>query len=244
MKQASENLLRLSLELGGHAPLIVFDDADVPAAVRAAVACKFRNAGQTCVCANRFYVQEGVYKRFVGEFKDAIAALKVGVGTADGVHIGPLINDDAMEKVERHVADARAKGGKVLVGGERVRLPGLADRFFAPTLIDGMTNDMLLHTEETFGPVAPIRMFQTEDEVVQWANDSDYGLAAYFFTRDASRLMRVAERLEYGIVGANDGAPSTAQAPFGGIKQSGFGREGGRYAMQEYLQVKYISWGL
>jgi succinate-semialdehyde dehydrogenase/glutarate-semialdehyde dehydrogenase len=244
MKQASDNLLRLSLELGGHAPLIVFDDADVAAAVRAAVACKFRNAGQTCVCANRFYVQEGVHELFMNGFKDAIAALRVGVGTTEGVHIGPLINDDAMEKVERHVADARAKGGRVLIGGERVRLSGLADRFFAPTLIDGMTSEMLLHGEETFGPVAPVRLFQTEDEVVEWANDSDYGLAAYFFTRDASRLMRMAERLEYGIVGANDGAPSTAQAPFGGIKQSGFGREGGRYAMHEYLQVKYVSWGV
>lgn len=244
MKQASDNLLRLSLELGGHAPLIVFDDADIEKAVQASVACKFRNAGQTCVCANRFYVQAGVYDEFMAGFKDAIAALKVGNGTDDGVQIGPLINDDAMEKVERHVEDARAKGGKVLVGGKRVKINGMTDRFFAPTLIDAMSSDMLLHTEETFGPIAPVRKFKTEDEVVEWANDSEFGLAAYFFTRDASRLMRVAERLEYGIIGANDGGPSTAQAPFGGIKQSGFGREGGKYAMHEYLEIKYVSWGL
>ncbi len=244
MRQASSNLLRLSLELGGHAPFIVFDDADVDAAIRAAVACKFRNAGQTCICANRFYVQSGVYDAFVRGFGAAVSALRVGLGTDEGVHVGPLINDEAVEKVERHVADACAKGGRVLVGGARVRLKGMADRFYAPTLIEGMTDRMLLHSEETFGPVAPVRRFESEDEVVGWANDSEYGLAAYFFTSDASRLMRVAERLEYGIVGANDGGPSTAQAPFGGVKQSGFGREGGRYAMDEYSQVKYVSWGV
>ena len=244
MKQASDNLLRLSLELGGHAPFIVFDDADVEKAVQAAVACKFRNAGQTCICANRFYVQAAMHERFVQEFAKATAALKVGRGTDDGVHVGPLINDDAVEKVERHVADARAKGGKLLVGGERVRIPGLTNRFFAPTLIDNMREDMLLHSEETFGPVAPVRRFEREDEVVDLANSSDFGLAAYFFTRDASRLIRVAERLEYGIIGANDGGPSTAQAPFGGVKQSGFGREGGKYAMDEYLEIKYVSWGV
>lgn len=244
MKQSSDNLLRLSMELGGHAPLIVFDDADVDAAVQASVACKFRNGGQTCVCANRFYVQAGVYDEFMAKFKTAISKLKVGRGTDEGVNIGPLINDAAIEKVERHVADARAKGGKVLLGGERVKIAGLADCFYAPTLIEGMTPEMLLHNEETFGPVAPVRKFTSEDEAVGWANDSDYGLAAYFFTRDASRLMRVAERLEYGIVGANDGVPSTAQAPFGGVKQSGFGREGGKYVMDEYTEIKYISWGL
>lgn len=244
MKQASDNLLRLSMELGGHAPLIVFDDADIKKAVAAAVACKFRNAGQTCICANRFYVQAGVYDEFMRGFKDAVASLKVGSGMDSGVQVGPLINDDAVAKVERHVEDARAKGAKILIGGQRVRVPGLADRFFAPTLIDGMTSSMLIHSEETFGPVAPVRRFETEDQVVGWANDSDFGLAAYFFTRDASRLMRVAERLEYGIIGANDAAPSTAQAPFGGVKQSGFGREGGKYVMDEYTQVKYISWGI
>lgn len=244
MKQASDNLLRLSLELGGHAPFIVFDDADVPRAVQAAVACKFRNAGQTCICANRFYVHAAVHDEFMGGFARAIAALRVGRGADEGVQIGPLINDAAIEKVERHVADARAKGGKVLIGGERVRPRGLADRFYAPTLIDGMTSEMLLHSEETFGPVAAVQSFTHEDEAVARANDSDFGLAAYFFTRDASRLVRVAERLEYGIVGANDGGPSTAQAPFGGVKQSGFGREGGKYVMDEYTQVKYVSWGV
>ncbi len=244
MQKGAKNLLRLSMELGGHAPFIVFDDADLDKAVSAAVACKFRNAGQTCICANRFYVQAGVYDEFMSRFAAAIGELKVGAGTGDGVSIGPLINDAAVEKVERHVADARDKGGEVLVGGQRVRLDGLADRFFAPTLIDGMTPDMALHAEETFGPVAAVRRFETEDQAVGWANDSEYGLASYFFTSDAARLMRVAEALEYGIVGANDGGPSTAQAPFGGVKHSGFGREGGRYVMDEYTEYKYISWGL
>lgn len=244
MKQASGNLLRLSLELGGHAPFIVFDDADVDAAIKAAVACKFRNAGQTCVCANRFYVQSGVYDAFMSGFADAVRELKVGVGTDNGVTIGPLINDDAIVKVERQVADAREKGAKILAGGERASVDGGTGRFYQPTLIDGMTEEMLIHAEETFGPVAPVRRFEHEDEAIRWANDSDYGLAAYFFTSNASRLIRVAERLEYGIIGANDGGPSTAQAPFGGIKQSGFGREGGKYAIEEYTQLKYVSWGV
>jgi len=244
MGKASRNLMRLSLELGGHAPFIVFDDADLDRAVAAAVACKFRNAGQTCICANRFYVQDGIYAEFMARFARAIEGLKVGRGTGEGVQVGPLINDEAVEKVERHVADARDRGGRVLVGGARVRIQGLADRFFAPTLIDGMTPEMLVHREETFGPVAAVRRFGAEDEAVAWANDSEYGLASYFFTRDASRLMRVAEALEYGIVGANDGSPSTAQAPFGGVKRSGFGREGGRYVMDEYTELKYVSWGL
>ena len=244
MRQASDNLLRLSLELGGHAPLIVFDDADVDVAVKGAIASKFRNAGQTCICANRFFVQEGIYDEFAARFADAIGKLQIGDGAAEGTQIGPLIDDDAIEKVETHVADARDRGGKVRVGGQRVRIDGLADRFYAPTLIENATDDMLCFQEETFGPVAPLRRFAAEDEAVAMANDSQYGLASYFFTRDASRLMRVAERLEYGIVGANDGAPSTAQAPFGGVKQSGFGREGGKYVMDEYTEVKYISWQL
>lgn len=244
MKQASDNLLRLSMELGGHAPFIVFEDADLKKAVAAAVACKFRNAGQTCICANRFYVHASLHQPFIDGFIEAMRSLKVGVGTDEGVNIGPLINDDAMEKVERHVADARDKGGRILAGGKRARIKGAVDRFYEPTLIDGLTPDMLMHHEETFGPVAPVRKFNHEDEAVEWANDSQYGLAAYFFTRDASRLIRVAERLEYGIVGANDAAPSTAQAPFGGVKQSGFGREGGRFVMDEYTQVKYVSWGV
>lgn len=244
MSKASRHLLRLSLELGGHAPFIVFDDADLDIAVPAAVACKFRNAGQTCICANRFYAQQGVADEFVSRFDEAISGLRVGDGLSDGVHVGPLINTAALEKVESHVADAVAKGGQVVRGGERVRVEGLADLFYAPTLIRGMTPEMRLCSEETFGPVAPVAAFTDETEVIELANSSEYGLAAYFFTRDASRLMRVAEALEYGIVGANDGAPSTAQAPFGGVKHSGFGREGGRYAMDEYTELKYVSWRL
>lgn len=244
MKKASKNVLRLSMELGGHAPFIVFDDADIEQAVAAAVACKFRNAGQTCICANRFYVQDGVFDSFMDGFAGAISELVVGEGTGDGVTVGPLINDDAVRKVEEHVEDARSKGASVRTGGERVRLDGLADRFYAPTLLEGMTGEMLACREETFGPVAPVRRFTEERQAIEWANDSEFGLAAYFFTRDASRLMRVAEALEYGIVGANDGAPSTAQAPFGGVKSSGFGREGGKYVMDEYTELKYVSWGL
>ena len=244
MSKSSKHLLRLSLELGGHAPFIVFDDADLDVAVAAAVACKFRNAGQTCICANRFYAQHGIEAEFTARFAEAVSALRVGDGLTEGVHVGPLINEAAVEKVESHVADAASRGGRVLAGGARVRIDGLADRFYAPTLISGMTPDMRLCREETFGPVAPVAVFDTEPEVIELANASEYGLAAYFFTRDASRLMRVAEALEYGIVGANDGGPSTAQAPFGGMKHSGFGREGGRYAMDEYTEVKYVSWRL
>lgn len=244
MGKASKNLLRLSLELGGHAPFIVFDDADLDKAVPAAVACKFRNAGQTCICANRFYAQAGIHDEFVARFSKAISELKVGDGTAEGVTVGPLINDEAVAKVEEHVENARSLGGRVPVGGRRVGIKGLADRFYEPTLIEGMTPEMLICREETFGPVAPVAKFADEAEVIELANASEYGLAAYFFTRDASRLMRVSEALEYGIVGANDGGPSTAQAPFGGVKHSGFGREGGRYAMDEYTELKYVSWQL
>ncbi len=241
MRGAADNLLRLSLELGGHAPFIVFDDADLDAAIEGAVACKFRNAGQTCICANRFFVQSGIYEAFMDRLARKIEALKIGRGSDDGVTIGPLINDDAVHKVEDHVADALDKGGKVLVGGERVKLEGLADRFYAPTLLEGMTPDMKLFREETFGPVAPVMKFDDEDEAVALANDSEFGLAAYFYTNNASRLTRVAEALDYGIVGANDGGPSAAQAPFGGVKHSGFGREGGSYAMHEYTDIKYVS---
>lgn len=244
MRNASKNLQRLSLELGGHAPFLVFDDADLERAVQAAVACKFRNGGQTCICANRFYVQDGVYDEFVARFGKAVSRLTVGDGLRDDVQIGPLINDEAVAKVEEHVADARSRGAKVVVGGDRARPNGLADRFYQPTLLGGMTPDMRIAREETFGPVAPVARFSDEAEVIERANDTEYGLAAYFFTRDASRLMRVAEALEYGVVGANDGGPSTAQAPFGGMKHSGFGREGGRYAMDEYTEIKYVSWRL
>lgn len=244
MTKASKNLLRLSLELGGHAPFIVFDDADLDRAINAAVACKFRNAGQTCICANRFYVQAGIYDEFNTRFAEKIRQLHVGEGSKQGVDVGPLINDAAMDKVESQIHDACAHGAKVLVGGKRKQIKGMADRFFEPTLIEGMTPEMIISREETFGPVAPVAKFTDEQEVIELANASEFGLAAYFFTRDASRLIRVAEALEYGIIGANDGGPSTAQAPFGGVKHSGFGREGGRYVMDEYTEIKYVSWQL
>lgn len=244
MAKAAQNLTRLSLELGGHAPFLVFDDADVELAVSAAIGNKFRNAGQTCICANRFYVQAGVYEEFIARLSAEMRKLRVGRGTEAGVTIGPLIDDAAMAKVEAHVADALRHGARLREGGAALNLSGLANRFYAPTLLEGFTHEMRLAREETFGPVCPVARFEHEEEAIQLANDSAYGLAAYFFTRDASRLMRVAEALEYGVVGANDGAPSTAQAPFGGWKHSGFGREGGRYAMEEYLETKYVSWGL
>lgn len=244
VKQSSDNLLRLSMELGGHAPFIVFDDADLDRAVAGAVACKFRNAGQTCICANRFYVQAGIYDAFMDKFTAAVKKLKVGRGTEDGVSIGPLINDKAIEKVREHVEDAKAKGAKVPVGGEATKLDGLAQRFWQPTVIDGMTDDMQCATEETFGPVAPVARFEQDQEAIDAANNTPYGLASYFYTSNATRLMKTAEALYYGIVGANDAAPSTAQAPFGGVKHSGFGREGGKYVMDEYTNVKYVSWGL
>lgn len=244
MKKASENVTRLSLELGGHAPLIVFDDADVDHAVEATVANKFRNMGQTCICANRFYVQEDIYDAFASKLKSALEAMRIGPGHDDGVQIGPLINDAAVEKVNRHVDDALSRGATLRTGGRLVQVDGCTNRFYAPTILDDVTRDMLVSEEETFGPVAPLQKFRDEQEAIESANDSPYGLASYFFTSDARRLMRVAEALEYGIVGANDGGPSTAQAPFGGMKQSGFGREGGRYVMDEYSEIKYISWQL
>jgi len=245
MGKATKNLTRLSLELGGHAPFIVFDDADVDAAVEGAMIAKYRNMGQTCICANRFYVQDGIYDAFVERLAARVSALKVGSGLDEGVQVGPLIDDAAVQKVIRHVEDARAKGATIRLGGHLAdAMKGRTNRFYLPTILEGFTNDMELAHEETFGPVTPVRRFTHEDEAIEQANASDFGLAAYFYTRDASRLMRVAERLEYGIVGANDGAPSTAQAPFGGMKQSGIGREGGKYVMQEYLETKYVSWGL
>src|SRR5690606_37726033 len=198
----------------------------------------------TCVCPNRFYVQEGIYDEFVAGLTEAVEALRIGSGLEEGVQVGPLIDDLAMEKVERHVSDALDKGGKLRTGGKRAKVNGLADRFYTPTIVEDFSPDMRMACEETFGPVSPLRRFKHEDEAIEMANDSPYGLASYFFTRDASRLMRVAERLEYGIVGANDGMPSTAQAPFGGVKQSGIGREGGHYVMHEYTEIKYVSWGL
>jgi succinate-semialdehyde dehydrogenase/glutarate-semialdehyde dehydrogenase len=244
MAKAAQNMTRLSLELGGHAPFIVFEDADLDAAVQGAMATKFRNTGQTCICANRFLIHDAVYDEFSARFQKAVSALRVGPGDEEGVHVGPLINDAAVKKVQAHVDDAVAKGATVLTGGALCEpRAGLAKRFYKPTVLGGLTDDMLINREETFGPVAPLRRFATEEEAVRLANDSIYGLSAYFYTRDAGRLMRVAEKLEYGIVGANDGGPSTAQAPFGGVKQSGIGREGGKYVMHEYLDIKYVSWG-
>jgi succinate-semialdehyde dehydrogenase/glutarate-semialdehyde dehydrogenase len=242
LAQSARTVMRVSLELGGHAPFIVFDDADLDKAVAGAIASKFRNAGQTCVCANRFYVQRGIHDAFVAKLGAAIAALKVGDGAAAGTQVGPLIDDAGLAKAERHVADAVAKGAKVVTGGVRVRPAGCADRFLAPTLLDGVTQGMLCFREETFGPVAPVCTFDTEPEALAAANDTEYGLAAYVFTRDGARIMRMAEGLQYGIVGVNDALPATAQAPFGGVKQSGLGREGGRHGIEEYLDLRYVSW--
>jgi succinate-semialdehyde dehydrogenase/glutarate-semialdehyde dehydrogenase len=245
MAKAAANVTRLSLELGGHAPFLVFEDADLDAAVAGAVATKFRNAGQTCICANRILVHEKVLAPFADRLRAAAEDLRVGNGLEEGVRLGPLIDDAALAKVEDHVADAVARGARVLCGARRVEPgPGLAKRFYAPTVLDRVGPDMKVSLDETFGPVAPITAFRTEEEAIRLANDSRYGLAAYFFTRDASRLMRVAEALDYGIVGANDALPSVAQAPFGGMKESGFGREGGREGMAEYLETKFVSWRL
>jgi succinate-semialdehyde dehydrogenase/glutarate-semialdehyde dehydrogenase len=245
MVLAAEHVTRLGLELGGHAPVLVFDDADLDLAVAGALASKYRNAGQTCICANRVYVQSGIHDRFVEALTVASEALSVGDGFAPGTHIGPLVDDRAVAKVEEHVADAVAGGATVVTGGKRLPAPdGHADRFFAPTIITGAQPGMAIMTEETFGPVAPVVRFEDEADAVAMANDTPYGLAAYLYTRDASRLIRVAEALEYGIVGANDGLPSTPQAPFGGVKESGLGREGGKWGLDEYLETKYISWGL
>jgi succinate-semialdehyde dehydrogenase/glutarate-semialdehyde dehydrogenase len=237
MKQSAETIKKLSLELGGNAPFIVFDDADIDAAVEGAMVSKYRNTGQTCVCANRIYVQRGVLEAFTQKLVAKVNALKVGDGTEPGVTQGPLIDDKAVAKVEEHVADALAKGGQVLAGGRRHALGG---RFYEPTVIGGATAGMLVAHEETFGPLAPIFAFDTEDEAIAQANATEFGLASYFYSRDIGRVMRVAEALECGIVGVNTGLISTAEAPFGGVKQSGLGREGSRYGLDEFLEIKYV----
>ena len=226
------------MELGGNAPFIVFDDADLDAAVEGALASKYRNAGQTCVCANRLYVQAQVYDSFAEKLVAAVKTLQVGDGSATGVRIGPLIDEKAVRKVEEHIADAKAKGATVLTGGTR---HALGHSFFEPTVLAGASRDMLVAREETFGPLAPLFRFETEDEVVAMANDTEFGLASYFYARDIGRVWRVAERLEYGMVGVNTGLISNEVAPFGGVKQSGIGREGSHYGIEDYLVIKYIN---
>jgi succinate-semialdehyde dehydrogenase / glutarate-semialdehyde dehydrogenase len=232
---------RLSLELGGHAPYLIFDDADLDEAVDGVIASKFRNAGQTCVCANRTYVQSGVYDEVVRRLGERVAKMVVGPGDRSGVDIGPLINEAGVEKADEHVQDALRRGAKLVAGGERLTDGEYARGcFYAPTVLEGVTPEMLISSEETFGPVAGITRFETEEEAIRLANDSVYGLCAYFHTRDYARLLRVAERLEYGIIGANAGIISAANVPFGGVKESGYGREGGSVGIDEYLDVKYV----
>lgn len=238
MAQSAPSIKKLSLELGGNAPFIVFDDADLDSAVEGAMASKYRNAGQTCVCANRIYVQDGVYDAFVQKFAAKVRTLKVGNGFDAGVNQGPLIEDAAVDKVQRHVADAVAKGGQLLVGGHKI-----TGQFFEPTVISEATGDMLCATEETFGPLAPVFRFHTEQEAIAAANNTEFGLASYFYSRDVGRIFRVAEALEYGMVGINAGVIATEHVPFGGVKQSGLGREGSSHGMEEYLEMKYLCLG-
>lgn len=237
MEQCAPTLKKLSLELGGNAPFIVFNDADIDAAVEGAMIAKYRNAGQTCVCANRIYVQSGVYDEFAQRLAVAVAKLKVGLGTEAGVTTGPLINADAVAKVQLHLDDAVAKGAQILAGGKPHDLGGY---FFEPTILTGVTRQMLVATEETFGPLAPLFKFDDVDDVIKQANDTEFGLAAYFYGRDISLVYKVAEALEYGMVGVNTGLISTEVAPFGGIKSSGLGREGSKFGIEEYLEMKYI----
>ena len=235
MAECASTIKRISLELGGNAPFIVFDDADLDEAVKGAIASKYRNAGQTCVCANRLLVQEGVYDAFTKKLEQAVKALKIGDGRKPETDIGPMIEESALEKVEAHIADAVKKGGKLICGGKR--LGGL---FMEPAIVTGVTKEMRFAREETFGPVAPLFKFKTEGQALSMANDTIFGLAAYFYTRDFSRAVRVSEALEYGMVGHNTGLISNEVAPFGGVKQSGLGREGSKYGIEEYLEVKYI----
>ena len=238
MAQSAPSIKKLSLELGGNAPFIVFDDADIDSAVDGAMASKYRNAGQTCVCANRIYVQDAVYDQFVEKFATKVKALKVGNGFDEGVSQGPLIEDAAVAKVQRHVADALAKGGKLLAGGHK-----LDGQFFEPTVLANASANMLCATEETFGPFAPVFRFKLEQEAVDAANNTDFGLASYFYSRDVGRIYRIAEALEYGMVGINVGVIATEHVPFGGVKHSGLGREGSSHGMEEYLEMKYLCLG-
>lgn len=242
MAQCAPTVKKLALELGGNAPFIVFDDADIDSAVEGAFASKYRNAGQTCVCTNRFYVQDKVYDAFVNKFAAKVQTAKVGNGFDEGVNQGPLIEEAAVQKVQRHVEDAIAKGGRILTGGQRVPDLG-SDHFFAPTVVADATAQMLCANEETFGPLAPVFRFQTEQEAIQAANATDFGLASYFYSRDIGRIFRVSEALEYGMVGINVGLLATEHVPFGGVKQSGLGREGSHHGMDDYLEIKYLCLG-
>ena len=244
MRQAADTMKRVSLELGGHAPFLIFDDADLDAAVSGVIASKFRNAGQTCICANRLYVQRGVAEAVEELLARKIAALRVGDGLEPGVEIGPLIDEQAVEKVDRHVKDAVTHGGKLVVGGTRLELPGLSRQFYAPTLVLDPPKTALVAEEETFGPLIPMWTFETEEEALALANNTPYGLAAYFYATDVRRVIRIAEGLEYGIVGANDPVPTVVQAPFGGVKESGVGREGGHQGLDEYTYWKFLSLGI
>ncbi|MBB4260567.1 MULTISPECIES: NADP-dependent succinate-semialdehyde dehydrogenase [unclassified Bradyrhizobium] len=240
MAQAASTVKRTSMELGGNAPFIVFDDADIEAAVQGAIASKYRNAGQTCVCANRLFAQDRVYDAFVSRLSEAVKSMKVGDGFEPGVAIGPLINLDAVQKVEQHITDAVTKGARIVAGGQR---HALGHSFYQPTVLADSTPDMLIFKEETFGPVAPVFRFSSEEEVISLANATEFGLAAYFYGRDIGRIFRVAEALEYGIVGINEGIISSEVAPFGGMKESGNGREGSKYGIEDYLEIKYLCLG-
>ena len=236
IEQCAPTVKKVSMELGGNAPFIVFNDADLDAAVEGAIASKYRNAGQTCVCANRLYVQSGVYDAFAQKLADAVGQLHVGNGVDSGVTTGPMIDEKAVEKVEEHIADAVAKGANIKMGGKR---HSLGHSFFEPTILTNVTQDMAVAKEETFGPLAPLFKFETEDEVIGYANDTEFGLASYFYSRDIGRIFRVSEALEYGMVGVNTGLISNEIAPFGGVKQSGLGREGSKYGIEDYLVIKY-----
>jgi succinate-semialdehyde dehydrogenase / glutarate-semialdehyde dehydrogenase len=238
MAQCAGQVKKISLELGGNAPFVVFDDADLDEAVAGALTCKYRNSGQTCISANRLLVQDGIYDDFMARFTDRVRGLKVGGGFTPGVNVGPLIDAQAVAKVERHVADAVDRGADVLVGGER-----LEGQFFQPTVLEGVPPDAAMSCEETFGPVAGIARFSSEEQAVRIANDTPYGLAAYFYSRDLGRVWRVAEALDYGILGINTGLISTEVAPFGGLKESGIGREGSSYGIDEWLELKYLAVG-
>jgi succinate-semialdehyde dehydrogenase / glutarate-semialdehyde dehydrogenase len=240
LKQCADTVKKVSMELGGNAPFIVFDDSDLDAAVEGALASKYRNTGQTCVCANRLFVQAGVYDAFAAKLKAKVEAFRIGDGLEGPTEQGPLINMAAVEKVEEHITDATSNGAKVLSGGKRHSLGG---SFFEPTILTGVTTKMKVAREETFGPLAPLFRFETEAEAIKMANDTEFGLASYVYTRDLARFFRVSEQLEYGIVGVNTGIISTEVAPFGGMKESGLGREGSKYGIDDYLEIKYICVG-